>query len=469
MAPASLRIIPNWSFRDVVYRLLDAGSILAGLCLAGWWTHCTGSEPLTLVGGAALLVFGLLAEANGMYRSWRGVSAEQELLCVLLTWLLTIPTLLTLGYLAGYLDQLPRGFNLIWASAAPCLSIGGRVALRGVARVLRGRGFNTRRFAIVGVNELGFRLARNIECSPETGLKLVGFYDDRPQHRLPPVPDDVGHCIGPIDQLVQQTRQREVDCIYITFPMRAEARIRGILRKLGDTTASVYIVPDFFVFEMLHSRWTSIGGLPVVSVFESPLYGIDGLLKRGMDFLLASLLVVLLALPMACIALAVKLTSPGPVFFRQRRYGLDGREIRVWKFRSMRVCEDGGKVTQATQNDTRVTPLGNFLRKTSLDELPQLFNVLEGSMSLVGPRPHASTHNESYRKVIQGYMLRHKVRPGITGLAQVNGLRGETDTLEKMQRRVACDHQYIREWSLWLDLKILFKTLFVVLSRQNAY
>jgi len=469
MAPASLRIIPHWSLRDIVYRLLDGGSIAAGLLLAAWWTACAWNEHLALVGGVAMIVYGLLAEANGMYRSWRGVSAEQELLCVLLSWALSVPVLLTLGYLGGYLDRLPRGFILIWTGTTPALAISGRMALRALARMLRSRGFNSRRFAIVGVNELGFRLARSIEHSPETGLELVGFYDDRPQRRLPAIPADVGHCVGHIDQLVQQTRQREVDCIYITFPMRAEARIRGILRKLGDTTASVYIVPDFFVFEMLHSRWTSIGGLPVVSVFETPLYGIDGLLKRGLDLALAVLLTVLLALPMAAIAVAVKLTSPGPVFFRQRRYGLDGREIRVWKFRSMRVCEDGAAVAQATRNDSRVTPLGAFLRRSSLDELPQLFNVLDGSMSLVGPRPHANTHNEAYRKLIQGYMLRHKVRPGITGLAQVTGLRGETDTLEKMQRRVACDHQYIREWSLWLDLKILVKTAFVVLSRQNAY
>jgi len=469
MSPTSLRIIPNWSLRDVVYRVLDGGSIAAGLLLAGWWTGCAWNEHLALVGGVAVIVYGLLAEANGMYRSWRGVSAEQELLCVMLSWGLSVPALLTLGYLAGFLDRLPRGFILMWTGAAPALAISGRMALRALARMLRSRGFNSRRFAIVGVNELGFRLARSIEHSPEMGLKLIGFYDDRPQRRLPAIPADVGHCVGQIDQLVQQTRQREVDCIYITFPMRAEARIRGILRKLGDTTASVYIVPDFFVFEMLHSRWTSIGGLPVVSVFETPLYGIDGLLKRGLDLALASLLTVLLAPLLAAVALAVKLTSPGPVFFRQRRYGLDGREIRVWKFRSMRVCEDGAAVAQATRNDSRVTPIGAFLRRTSLDELPQLFNVLDGSMSLVGPRPHANTHNEAYRKLIQGYMLRHKVRPGITGLAQVNGLRGETDTLEKMQRRVACDHQYIREWSLWLDLKILVKTLFVVLSRQNAY
>jgi putative colanic acid biosynthesis UDP-glucose lipid carrier transferase len=280
---------------------------------------------------------------------------------------------------------------------------------------------------------------------------------------------DLGLRIGDLADLVAQTRRGEIDIIYITFPMRAEGRIKGILTKLGDTTASVHIVPDFFVFELLHSRWTSIGGIPVVSVFESPFYGIDGLLKRGLDLTLAALLLAVLALPMAAIALGVKLSSPGPVFFRQRRYGLAGREILIWKFRTMWVCDDGAAVRQAQRNDSRVTLFGSFLRSTSLDELPQLFNVVSGNMSLVGPRPHASVHNEDYRKLIQGYMLRHKVKPGITGLAQVHGCRGETDTLDKMEQRIQCDHQYIREWSLWLDVKILLKTALVVVSRQNAY
>jgi len=220
---------------------------------------------------------------------------------------------------------------------------------------------------------------------------------------------------------------------------------------------------------LLHSRWTDIGGLPAVSVFENPLYGVDGLVKRAFDVFVAAFLLVFLAVPLLIVAIAIKVTSRGPVFFRQRRYGLDGREILVWKFRTMTVCEDGHQVTQASKQDARVTKLGAIFRRTSIDELPQLFNVLEGSMSLVGPRPHAAAHNEQYRKMIEGYMLRHKVKPGITGLAQVRGWRGETDTLEKMQRRVECDHEYIRQWSLWLDLTILFRTIFVVFARKNAY
>jgi putative colanic acid biosynthesis UDP-glucose lipid carrier transferase len=251
--------------------------------------------------------------------------------------------------------------------------------------------------------------------------------------------------------------------------MRAEGRIRRVLQRLSDSTASVYLVPDFFVFELLHCRWTTVGDLPAVSVFENPFYGVDGVAKRIFDLVTASAVLVAAALPMLAIAVAIRLTSAGPVFFRQRRYGLDGREILVWKFRTMTVCEDGDHIRQATREDDRVTSLGSFLRKSSLDELPQLFNVLAGNMSLVGPRPHANAQNEEYRRRIPGYMLRHKVKPGITGLAQVSGYRGETDTLEKMENRVECDRRYISEWSLWQDLKILFKTPFVVWSRENAY
>ncbi len=295
------------------------------------------------------------------------------------------------------------------------------------------------------------------------------FFDDRAtQRQLDELSVPEMH-LGKIDELVQRAQAGEFDTIYITLPMRAEQRIRQVLERLGDSTASVYIVPDFFVFELLHSRWTQIGGLPAVSVFETPLYGVDSWVKRAFDLMIAAAGLVAISPVMLVCAVLVKLSSPGPIFFRQKRYGLDGKEILVWKFRSMRTCDNGPVVQQATRQDPRITPIGAILRRTSLDELPQLFNVIEGTMSLVGPRPHASAHNERYRKLIRGYMLRHKVKPGITGLAQVEGYRGETETLDKMQKRVDYDHRYIREWSVWLDLKILLRTFFVVFKQQNAY
>ncbi len=463
------KIHQQWSLQGLWYRLADAFCIALGLLISLQRGLTTTANLYVTVAAVAIVVFYLVAEAGGLYRSWRGVSGHREWVGARFCWGCTLMALSTLGFLTKHTAQFSRISMITWFVVTPAMMIVARIATRGAQHALRSLGYNIRTFAIVGVNELGFQLARNIEASPEMGLSLVGFFDDRPEQRNPEIPAELGHRVGSIQDLVDQARSGDVDSIYFTFPMRAEDRIRGVLDKLGDTTASVYIVPDFFVFQLLHSRWTDILGLPAVSVFDSPLYGIDGMAKRLGDIVFASLFLLFAAVPMAAIAVAIKLTSPGPVFFRQRRYGLDGREIRVWKFRTMNVCEDGPQAVQAVQSDPRVTSLGAILRNTSLDELPQLFNVLAGSMSLVGPRPHPNALNEEFRTRIGGYMLRHKVKPGITGLAQVNGARGETESPEKMKIRIEYDHCYIREWSMWMDLKILLKTVFVVLSRKNAY
>jgi len=468
MGQPARRIQQQFSIAATAYRLMDAVCVAGGLYVAARLTGHTHLD-LILPASLAIIVHYLAAETFGVYRTRRGASAERQAIGKLLTWLVAIVMVTGIGFAIDRLHEFPRVVLGTWFLSTALAMVVSYGCIRLLQRLIWQRGLNTRSAAIVGVTELGFQLGRNLLAAPELGLKLAGYYDDRPADRNPELPAGLKTQIGGIDDLIADARAGFVDVIYITFPMRAEDRIRSVLSKLGDTTASVYIVPDFFVFQMLHSRWTDIGGLPAVSVFENPLYGVDGLVKRVFDFVVSSLLLLVLALPMLCVAIAIKLTSRGPVFFRQRRYGLDGNEILVWKFRSMRVCEDGKQVKQATKGDSRLTPIGGLLRKTSIDELPQLFNVLGGTMSLVGPRPHAAAHNEQYRKMIDGYMLRHKVKPGITGLAQVRGWRGETDTLEKMEKRVECDHEYIREWSLWQDIKILFRTALVVFSRQNAY
>ncbi|RCS41468.1 undecaprenyl-phosphate glucose phosphotransferase [Bremerella cremea] len=454
---------------DGLYRVIDAVAIILGMVLA---VLGAGEQPESdhrLAVAAVLAIYYVVAEFTGVYRNWRGVSTQREIACGVLTWTISLGILFLCATLFHFDHSFNRYALVSWYLTTPLLMTTARMILRTIIRWMLASGVNQLGVAIVGVNELGIQLAKNIRDTPDLGMKVYGFYDDRPSSRLPAIPDHLGACVGNLHELVEAARRGEIHRIYITFPMRAETRIRNVLNHLGDTTASVYIVPDFFVFDLLHSRWSDIRGLPVVSVYENPLLGVDGILKRVSDIILASLALLILAVPMLLVALAVKLTSKGPIFFKQRRYGLDGQEILVWKFRSMTVCEDGATVTQATKNDSRLTPIGGFLRKTSIDELPQLFNVLFGSMSLVGPRPHASAHNEQYRKLIQHYMLRHKVKPGITGLAQVSGWRGETDTMEKMERRVQCDHEYIRNWSLWLDLRILFKTVFVLFGDKNAY
>ncbi|WP_164104334.1 undecaprenyl-phosphate glucose phosphotransferase [Candidatus Laterigemmans baculatus] len=453
---------------DFVQPTLDATCILLSL-YAVQWAALGFLDDVTI--GAALLaavVFPLASQLTGLQRQWLGGSTDREVIAIVGTWTLTVLTLALIGFLTRYANLLPRSVMVGWIVVAPCLVALARMCLRILQRALQQRGIGTRTVAIAGLNDLGCQVAHNIRRDPGLGFHLNGFYDDRDAKRLAPH-SAKERLEGNLNRLVEQARAGQVDIVMITLPMRAEERIKYILDRLSDSTASVYLVPDFFVFELLHSRWTSMGGLPAVSVFENPLYGVDGYIKRVADVVLTLAALSIAAIPMLAIAVAVKLSSPGPVFFRQRRYGLDGREIRVWKFRSMRVCDDGPVVRQATKNDPRITRVGAILRKTSLDELPQLFNVLDGSMSLVGPRPHATAHNEEFRGLIRGYMLRHKIKPGITGLAQVSGCRGETETLDKMKRRVEYDHQYIRQWSIWLDLKILAKTLQVAWRQEEAY
>ena len=293
------------------------------------------------------------------------------------------------------------------------------------------------------------------------------MFDDRRAERRTNIGDLP--LIGTLSQLADYVKANHIDLIYITLPMASQPRIIKLLNELRDTTASIYFVPDIFMFDLIQARMDTINGIPVVAVCETPFYGVNGLLKTISDYVLASLILLLISPMLLVLALGVKVTSPGPVLFKQRRYGLDGREITVYKFRTMNVQEDDAQIRQATRDDERITPFGRFLRRSSLDELPQFINVLQGRMSIVGPRPHAVAHNETYRKLINGYMVRHKVKPGITGWAQVNGLRGETDTVEKMSSRIEYDLAYLRNWSVRLDLQIILKTVLVIFFDRGAY
>jgi putative colanic acid biosynthesis UDP-glucose lipid carrier transferase len=386
---------------------------------------------------------------------------------ILASWLVVLLLLLLLGWATQTLDQFDQRVLLAWACATPA---GMLVAHRGLAyalpRMLAAEGVE-RIAVIAGENPLGSRLAGRIAEARDLGIQVAGFFDDRATERV--TREGPSKVLGTLSNLPEYVKTHRVDLIYITLPMASQPRILRLLDELRDTTASIYFVPDIFLSDLIQARVDAIGGLPVVAVCETPFHGINGLTKRVSDIVLAATILVAILPVMLAIAVGVKLSSPGPVLFRQRRYGLDGREILVYKFRTMRVAEDGKVVVQATRNDPRVTAFGAFLRKSSLDELPQFINVLQGRMSVVGPRPHAVAHNELYRKQIKGYMIRHKVKPGITGWAQVNGLRGETDTVEKMAARIDYDLAYLRSWSLMLDLKIVAKTVLVVLKRDNAY
>jgi putative colanic acid biosynthesis UDP-glucose lipid carrier transferase len=320
---------------------------------------------------------------------------------------------------------------------------------------------------IVGANEIGCQLRERIDADPWLGIQVAGFFDDCGSDRAGG--NNREPLLGSLAQLASYVKAHQVDVTYIALPMCPEPHILKLLDELRDTTASVYFVPDVLMFDLIQTRVDTIGGIPVIAVCESPMYGINAMIKRASDIVLATLILVITAPLLLAVALGVKLSSPGPVLFRQRRYGLDGREIMVYKFRTMTCLEDGEVIRQATRDDARTTRFGAFLRRYSLDEFPQLVNVLQGRMSVVGPRPHAIAHNEIFRKRISGYMIRHKVKPGITGLAQVSGLRGETDTVEKMQARIESDLEYLRNWSIWLDLKIVARTVGVVLDGEGAW
>jgi putative colanic acid biosynthesis UDP-glucose lipid carrier transferase len=300
------------------------------------------------------------------------------------------------------------------------------------------------------------------------GVKVIGFFDDRmvaPTRVAEGVSTD-----GTFDELISRVRAGEIDSVYITLPLRAELRVRHIVERLRDSTATVLYVPDFSAFGLLGARWEVVDGVTLVSLIDTPHQGASAMLKRLFDIAVASASLAVVALPMLLIACAIKLTSAGPVVFRQKRYGLDGRPFEIWKFRTMVTVEDGeARFQQARRNDARVTRVGSLLRRTSLDELPQLINVLQGRMSIVGPRPHPVALNETHRKLIEGYMLRHKVKPGITGWAQINGFRGETDTPEKMRGRIERDLEYIDRWSLMLDIRIILLTLRRAWADSNAY
>jgi len=417
----------------------------------------------------AIILYLFLAGTFQLYRSWRSANLWDEFEVLAFTLAGTILGLLLLAYATKTTSTYSRLAVGTWWLMLPFALTAMRLVLRSLLRRLRKEGFNTRSVAIIGNGLSAQQLAHEFESNEWMGVIVAGIFDDRLKPR-----EDAGLSIeanteGNFDDLVRGAKNILYDEIYVALPLKAEALIKRLTDELADTSIPVHVVPDFFTFKLMNARTSHIGNIPIVSIYESPMDDLEAMLKRTMDVVIGTLILAIVAIPMAVIAIAIKLTSPGPVIFKQRRYGLKGEEIEIWKFRSMTVTEDGSTITQASKGDARITPLGAFLRRTSLDELPQFFNVLKGTMSIVGPRPHAVAHNELYRKSIDGYMLRHLVKPGITGWAQVNGWRGETDTDEKMQKRIEYDMEYLKNWSIFLDLKIILMTIWKGFINKNAY
>ena len=405
-----------------------------------------------------------------LYRSYRGESLAMELTRLTAAWLLVVTCLLVVAVASKTSGLFSRVWMATWAVSTLAVFWHSRVFIRLLLARLRRRGWDTRDIVLVGEGRAVERVAHQLEGNRWTGYRIRGYFAHDPER--PPTQGKL-HCLGPTERLEEYVRRipARPDQIWIVMSGQEPLdRLRRTIAAAGRTLIDCRLVPSMLEFSLLNYSITQVAGLPVLDLSRSPMSGFNRLIKAAEDRVLAGLILLLTAPLMLLIALGVKLSSPGPVLFRQKRHGWNGEEITVLKFRTMAVhAEEPGQVTQARRNDPRVTRFGAFLRRSSLDELPQFFNVLGGSMSVVGPRPHAVEHNRQYMRLVDGYMLRHKVKPGITGWAQVNGLRGETDTLEKMQRRIEYDLYYIEHWSLWLDIAIVVLTLVRGFISPRAY
>jgi putative colanic acid biosynthesis UDP-glucose lipid carrier transferase len=434
-------------------------TVLVFLAVSAAFDEPIGRSDLTL----CLLVFALTFP--GRNRFWdRPLNAAVD---ISTSWLSLLLILALCGYATRSLGLFQPDILLWWMAGTPVLLWTTYFSGRALLRRLAARPENRRSAVVVGAGALGVKVSRAFEARGDIGLSFMGYFDDRADERVDP--EAIGLRLGNLRQVAPYVREHGVHEVYITLPLGSQPRILELMEQVQGTTASVFFVPDVFGISIIQGRLQDMNGVPVVGLCETPFTGTNRLVKKASDLLLGSLILLVISPLLLVLAIGVKLSSPGPAIFKQRRNGLDGEEIIVYKFRSMRTLDDGAVVNQAVKGDPRITPFGAFIRRTSLDELPQFINVLQGRMSIVGPRPHAVAHNEQYRQLIKAYMVRHKVKPGITGWAQIHGHRGETDTIDKMQARVEYDLEYLRNWTLGLDLQIIARTIKLVFFDRNAY
>jgi putative colanic acid biosysnthesis UDP-glucose lipid carrier transferase len=455
-----------------IQRFLDSLLVILLLLLSCSFYGQPLQKQYYILAGITFLLVSIVFQATNLYRPWRGRRIVQLVTRVFLAWALVVLILSALGFVLKISSNFSRGVLLPWVTLSPVGLLALRLLVYFGLNWARARGRNSRTAVIGGAGELGRQLAKKIINSNWLGIRLLGFFDDRRAGQEIKIGEKTEGIavLGNLEDMVVFTKTHKVDMVYLALPLKTQNRLNQVVDALQDTTASVYFIPDIFTFSLIRASLSDLSGIPLISLWETPFYGLDGWVKRAEDVIISSLIILISWPLMLVIALGVRLSSAGPVIFKQRRYGLNGKEILVYKFRSMKVWDDGPVTPMALKNDPRVTRFGALLRRTSLDELPQFINVLNGTMSIVGPRPHAVAHNELYRKKIPNYMLRHKVKPGITGWAQVNGCRGEIDTIKKLEERIQYDLDYLRLWSIWFDLRIIFQTIFMVLFiDKNAY
>ncbi len=435
------------------------------LCLGIWNQPISGAHFLILV--ICFVGVGELLDFSKFEQLRQGQTGLNALMYIVSRWIFLCACI----WVVLHLTHLPVRFRdkplLTWFLLTPAVLWTAQWMLWTLLLNFGVQRMRLNNAIIIGLNEQAQKLDVILARHPLLRIHSLGFFAEHPGNEQCESGSD--RVLGSLEDISTFVRDNPVQIVYITLPMVRTPGLMKLLDDLRDSTASVYFVPDIFSLQLMQARLDVMHGIPLIAVCDSPFFGGSALVKRCSDLVFSSAIIVLISPLLLAVAIGVKLSSPGPVLFKQRRYGLDGQEILVYKFRSMSVTEDGQhQYTQVTRNDSRVTPFGAFIRRTSLDELPQFLNVLKGSMSIVGPRPHAIAVNEHYRSLIPSYMIRHKVKPGITGWAQVNGYRGGDD-LPTMTKRIEFDLDYLANWSLWFDLKIIARTVLVVLKDTHAF
>lgn len=402
-----------------------------------------------------ILFFQIIATYSKIYSSWRGHYGFSLAKRLISTWILSGISILALLTIIKKGEDISRLWLIYWQIGSIAFLLAGKLLAYGLAAQFRQKGINSNKIFVISTSNKSKDLEQHLNNTKWSGYDIKDTCD--PDQILN---DPKTHIR--IDSSIQE--------IWVALPISEGKKIQSILYHLRNNTQNIRLIPSISDLRLLNHKVTQVAGLQIIDLSVSPLdEGGNAIIKRSFDISF-SLIALLLIWPiLLAISFIVKATSPGPAVFKQIRNGIHGKEISVYKFRSMHVHNEKNKVTQARKNDSRITPVGSFLRKSSLDELPQFINVLQGKMSVVGPRPHAISHNEEYKEIVDSYMRRHKVKPGITGWAQINGYRGETDTIDKMEKRVEFDLYYIDNWSIWFDIKIVIMTIFKGFFDKNAY
>ncbi|WP_027211254.1 undecaprenyl-phosphate glucose phosphotransferase [Burkholderia sp. WSM2232] len=463
---------------SVLSRLIDIAMVALGAAIAaavhsGKTMWLDDMQSVSLAFDVLLVV--VFFPALGIYQSWRGKPLYDLLCRVAGGWIMVEVTGVLISFSLHRADSLSRLWLVYWALATIVLLVVTKVIVYSILRGLRREGFNQRAVAIVGGAPYGRFLIQQMRSRPEAGFSPVVVFDEDGTINHYEDPDALDSIEGvPVERdyqrMIQLVRQRAIRELWLALPISKEKEIHRIVMDLRNDFVNIRFIPDVRSLTLFNQPMVELLGVPAINLAASPITDLRVLPKRIFDRLFALAALTALAPVMLVIAVLVKLSSPGPVFFRQKRKGIDGHEFEIYKFRSMRVHkEEAGKVTQATRRDPRITAVGAFLRRTSLDELPQFINVLRGEMSVVGPRPHALEHDDIYKDLVKGYMHRYRIKPGITGWAQINGYRGETDRIEKMMGRVKLDLYYMQHWTFWLDIKIVVLTLWKGFVGSNAY